>query len=255
MNKNKIFNGDLIVKSGEVYDYEEITGYIYANEATKATFPKLTSVGGYIDARGATVDFPKLTSVGGYIDATGATVDFPKLTSVGGYICADGNTKATFPKLTKQNDDNAMDKCLKKLEKSFEKSGYSFSDGILSEIVQRKGNLYRVKICGKTKISYLVTDGNSWSHGKSLKEARDGLMFKIGNRNTSEFKSWNLDKIISKRDAIRAYRMITGACEQGVREWMRQRQTPDKISVKDLIKLTKNAYGNEAFEKFFTESV
>ena len=209
----KIFNGDLRAEAGVVYDYEVVTGYIYAQNS-EAKFPNLTSVGGYIDAR---------------------------------------EYKGEFPKNVKQNDIKAKTKCRKSLDKSFEKSGHSFADNILSAIVQKRGNVCRVKICGKTTISYLVTQGEAYSHGATLSEARNGLMFKISKRDTSEFKSWTLDKIISKREAIRSYRMITGACEQGVRQWVSQRETPNKISVGNVIKLTEGEYGYDAYAKFFQE--
>ena len=82
-------------------------------------------------------------------------------------------------------------------------------------------------------------------------EARDGLLFKIGKRDPSEFKAWTLDKTVTKRDAIRAYRVITGACEGGVRAWMEARSTPENITVQGVIDLTVGAYGADAFKKFF----
>ena len=99
-----------------------------------------------------------------------------------------------------------------------------------------------------------MTDGEAYSHGETLAKAREGLLYKIGSRDTSEFKAWTLDHEVTKRDAIRAYRCITGACEQGVRSWMGQRQTPEKITVKGIIKITDGAYGQESFKKFFTEA-
>ena len=44
MNKNKIFNGDLIVKSGEVYDYEEVTGSIDANGAREVSHERTPDI-------------------------------------------------------------------------------------------------------------------------------------------------------------------------------------------------------------------
>src|SRR3990167_7980036 len=108
---------------------------------------------------------------------------------------------------------------------SFAAAGFSFADGVLARIVSQRGAVSRVVICGRTEVSYLVTDGESWSHGKTLAEAGDGFMFKIGSRDPSEFKAWTLDSVVSKRDAIRAYRCITGACEGGVRAWMGSRET------------------------------
>ena len=190
------------------------------------------------------------TKVGGYVDARGADTKtaFPKLTSVGGYVDASGAEKA------KPNDPEAPGLCRKLLLSSFAAAGFSFADGILARIVSQRGPVSRVVICGKTEISYLVTDGEAWSHGKTLHEARDGLLFKIGKRDPSEFKAWTLDKVVTKRDAIRAYRTITGACEGGVRAWMEQRKTPETITVDGIIKLTHGAFGADTFACFFKKT-
>ena len=279
-----ILKGDLTAKPGEVYNYTKICGSLYASGAdTKTAFPKLTSVGGDLDARGADTKtaFPRLTSVGGSLDASGADTKtaFPRLTSVGGSLDARGaDTKTAFPRLTsvggsldargadtktafrddiKWNDpaNNALSKCRAMLMSSFAAAGFSFADGVLSRIVSTRGPVSRVIICGKTEISYLVTDGEAFSHGKTLGEARDGLLFKIGKRDPSEFRAWTLDKVVSKRDAIRAYRTITGACEGGVRAFMEQRQTPESATVKEIIRLTAGAYGAKQFEDFFAVAV
>jgi hypothetical protein len=135
---------------------------------------------------------------------------------------------------------------------SFAAAGYSFADGILARIVSQRGPVSRVVICGKTEVSYLVTNGDSWSHGKTLKEARDGLLYKIGSRDTTPYKSWTLGREVTKAEAIKAYRVITGACEAGVRGWLEQRKTPARITVKGIIEITKGAYGSSEFEKFFS---
>ena len=249
MNQENVFNGDLKANSGEIYQYTKITGYLNAN-GTTGLFPKLTSVGGYLEAQGTTGLFPKLTSVGGYLEAQGTTGLFPKLTSVGGYLDA----REQYPNI-KQNDPSAIAKCRAMLISSFAAAGFSFADSILAKIVSQRGPVQRVVICGKTEISYLVTDSEVWSHGKTLIEARDGLLFKIGKRDPSEFKAWTLDKVVSKRDAILAYRTITGACEGGVRTWMEQRKIPDTMTVMDIINMTNGAYGAESFKAFFMQEV
>ena len=237
MTKENIHEGDLTAVAGKVYDFEKVTGSVDASGAdTKTAFPKLTSVGGYVDARGADTKtaFPKLTSVGGSVDASGADLDLSRV---------------------KQNSAEAAtetpNKCRRLLLSSFAAAGFSFADGVLARIVSSRGPVSRVVICGRTDVSYLVTDGEAFSHGKTLTEARDGLLFKIGKRDPSEFKAWTPDTVVSKRDAIRAYRTITGACEGGVRAWMEQRRVPETIAVKDIIELTKGAYGAEQFKKFF----
>jgi hypothetical protein len=50
---------------------------------------------------------------------------------------------------------------------------------------------------------------------------------------------------------IVAYRVITGACEAGVRQFLATRKVPKKLSVAKAIEITRGAYGNEGFEGFF----
>jgi hypothetical protein len=225
-----------------------VGGDIYANGSdTRCAFPRLQSVGGYIDASEADTRaaFPKLTSVGGSIYASGADTRaaFPKLTSVGGYIDATGDWKHI--------EQSNPTRCQAMLLKSFAKSGYSFADNMLAKVVSTKGLVSRVIIAGKTKVSYLVSDGEAWSHGETLKAARDGLMFKIGSRDTTEYKKWNLDTTISLSQAIKSYRRITGACEQGVKLWMEGHKVPESMTIAQAIELTCGAYGNITYGNFF----
>ena len=272
----EVFEGNLNAEPGKVYPYKVITGYIYARGVyTKTAFPRLQSVGRHIDARGADTRtaFPRLQSVGGNIFTDGADTRtaFPSLQSVGGNIFTNGaDTKTAFPRLqsvgrhinaegdfpqVKTNDPATFTRCREILSRSFLRCGYSFADGILAKIVSQRGRVARVIICGKTEVTYLVTDGENYSHGETLAKAREGLIYKIGSRDTTEFKGWTLDKEVSKADGIRAYRAITGACEPGVRQWMETRKTPEKITISGIIKLTEGAYGHEAFKKFFEHGV
>jgi hypothetical protein len=236
-NKNEVFEGDLIAKAGEVYQYAKVNGYILVPAGVTAEFTKLTSVGTYIYLR------------------ENAKGSFPVLTSVGNFIDLGENAKGSFPVDVKKNDPTAAVRCRSLLLSSFAAAGFSFADGVLARTVSTRGPVSRVIICGKTEVSYLVTDGEAFSHGKTLTEARDGLLFKIGKRDPSEFKGWKLSQTVTKRDAIRAYRVITGACEGGVRSWLEQRTAPEKITVEEIITLTKGAYGAETFASFFAAKV
>ena len=214
--------------------------------------PALTSVGAALCIySSAKLEAPALTSVGAdlYIQPS-AKLEAPALTSVGGTLYIQPSAKLEAPKVI-YNDKNALALCRKSLNDSFAKNGFVLADGILAKLISRRGPVSRVIICGKNEISYLVTDGENYAHGKTLKEARESLIYKITSRDTSEFKVWRLDEIVTKRDAIRAYRAITGACEAGVRTWMEQRKTPESISIKDIIKLTEGSYGAREFKEFF----
>ena len=234
MKTEKVFEGDLIVEGEQTFDYVKVTGSIIAHEGSKLSLPALTSCGGYIIAH------------------QGSKLSLPALTSCGGYIYAHEGSKLSRPESVEKNDPTVAQRCRAMLLSAFTAAGFSFADGILARIVSQRGPVSRVVICGKTEVTYLVTDGESFSHGETLAKAREGLLYKIGNRDTTEFKVWTLDREVSKRDAIRAYRTITGACETGARAWMEQRQTPEKITVQGIIDLTKGAYGAKSFKNFFS---
>jgi len=108
-----------------------------------------------------------------------------------------------------------------------------------------------VKVEGKLEFSFIVQKAEVYSHGKTIKEAKESLKYKISSRDTSEFKKWKLDTTVTQQKMILAYRVITGACEFGVRSFCEGKKIPKKITVKDAIKLTTGQYGSEAFAGFF----
>jgi hypothetical protein len=250
---SKIHVGNLVIDTDTVCDYTEVTGYVSVYGTAKLDAPVLTTVGGYVCVHG-TAKLDALTTVGGDVSVYG-TAKLDALTTVGGYVSVYGTAKLDAPRLKTKNDSTAAQRCKAILMAAFAAAGFSFADGILARMVSTRGNVSRVIIIGKTKISYLVTYGEVYSHGDTLKQARDGLLYKIRSRDTTEFKAWKLSKKITKRDAIRAYRTITGACESGVRQWMDTHKAPEAITIKGIIKLTQGAFGNEVFKKFFGEGV
>ena len=125
-------------------------------------------------------------------------------------------------------------------------------DGILSRIVKQKGNVYHVINYGEENQTYLVNDGDKWAHGSTLKEARESLLYKIGNRDTSKYKDMTTDTVLSIGDAIEMYRVITGACEGGVRGFMATITDRKKeYSIAEIIELTTGRYGNDTLINFF----
>ena len=126
-------------------------------------------------------------------------------------------------------------------------------DNILSEVINHRGNVYKVKNYGEDKISYIVQDGDIYSHGATIKEARESLIYKISNRDTSIYNDVKLDDEFELKDIIKMYRVITGACEAGTRYFVENNKLPNKLTVKQTIDLTKGQYGNEKFKKFFEE--
>jgi hypothetical protein len=123
-------------------------------------------------------------------------------------------------------------------------------DGIKSAILNKKNNIYKVWNLGGDKTSYIVFENDIYSHGKTIKEARESFVYKISNRDTSQYNDLKLDTVLSFNEAIVAYRVITGACEYGVKMFVVNLKVKKKYTVKEIIELTKNQYGNDTFSNF-----
>ena len=128
-------------------------------------------------------------------------------------------------------------------------------DGILSEVIEKKGNVYCVHNDINGPITYIVTDGNNhWTRGNTLEEAKQALAFKLNKRDKSEYEKLNLDSELTFDEAVACYSVITGACNFGVYDYFEHSlPTPhkEKYSIKEMIELTKNEYGGDTFREFF----
>ena len=104
-------------------------------------------------------------------------------------------------------------------------------------------------------IYYVVTDGNGhWAHGDTLEDAKEDLIFKISKRDKSEYESLTLDSELPYNEAIDCYRVITGACKTGTRDYIEHRlpnPRKEKYTIGEMIELTKDEYGGRTFREFF----
>lgn len=128
-------------------------------------------------------------------------------------------------------------------------------DGMFTEVDSHHGNVYRVHKLGSDKQLYLVTDGdNHWAHGDTLQEAREDLIYKVNDRDTSMYEGMMLDDTLTFEEAIAAYRTITGACSPGTRDYIANRLPKphkEKYSIGEIISLTNGEYGSEKFKEYF----
>ncbi len=134
---------------------------------------------------------------------------------------------------------------------------YVSADEIFTEVVSKKGNVYKVKKLHSQKEFFLVSDGKTHAHGDTLKKAKEDFEFKII---SDKLKNEPIKKetIIT----VNHYRLITGACEFGVKSWMdrvfnlKERAKIESKGIKaiDLLPILKKntAYGLERFEKLIT---
>ena len=129
---------------------------------------------------------------------------------------------------------------------------YVIVDDILSKVIKRKGNVLKVINHSDTEESYIIEQNGYYSHGRTLDEARESLVYKLSTRDLSEFKSLTPESILTKEEAIRLYMSVTGACAFGTRQFIDSRDLKEEYSVQEIIKLTTGQYGNQKLKEFFS---
>ena len=126
-------------------------------------------------------------------------------------------------------------------------------DNILSKVINKRGNIYKVINYNESKISYVVKEDEVTAHGKTIRECYDSLIYKRKDKDTSLYKTWKSSDIKTKEELIKAYRTITGACEYGVKSFCEKIELPKECSVEKAIEITCGHYGNNKFKDFFKE--
>jgi hypothetical protein len=138
----------------------------------------------------------------------------------------------------------------------FPGTNFFVCDGIFGEIIKHKGKVYHCKSLSQKEFVLLSDGSGRYSHGNTLKEAKESLLFKISSRDKSVYSSLTVDSELSYEKMIVCYRVITGACEFGVRNFI-ERKVPKpkrKYSVKEILKLTEGEFGHTEFKNFFKKN-
>ena len=216
MKYGKIYEGNLIIKEGDKNDYSQ-----------------LEKVTGSL-----------------YINSN---AELSALQSVGGYLYINSNAELSAPN-TKFNVKGTKELALKFNFECFLKMGFLFADNILAKIIGKKKNVYKIQICGQTKVSYCIEVDGVFSHGETIKQAKESLIYKISDRDTSKYDNYTLDTVVTFEEAIKMYRTITGACEGGTKHFVENvlQDKRKKYTVKEVIELTKGQYNNDRLQEFFS---
>lgn len=111
-------------------------------------------------------------------------------------------------------------------------------------------------LVGKSLIFWtiIVSKGDKFAHGDSIKEAKESLIYKIGTRDKSKFANLKLNDKLTLEEMIECYRVVTGACEFGVKNFIQtalNNKPKKQYSIKEILNLTKNQYGHQTFHDFF----
>ena len=242
MNTIKTFCDKHNITENHFLGVDKIEGSLYLSSLT--SIPE-----GFNPTCGGSLDLGSLTSIPeGFNPTCGGYLDLRSLTSIpegfnptcGGSLYL-GSLKGKQPSYTQYNNEIL----------SWQKGKYISADNMFCEVIHKKGNIYKVKEIGNDKTFYIVSDGKSThSHGDSLKKAKEDLEFKLISE-TLKKEPINADTMID----VNRYRLVTGACEFGVKQWMEQNGIKkDKIKASELLPLLEktNAYGFEKFKKLIT---
>ena len=286
---NFIIGGRLKVNDSGIINLPEnltIGGDMDLSYGKMTELPNNLTVGGNIDLSCSKINkLPDNLFVCGYLDITHTNIKklpknlvvnseldmrytpikkLPNTLTVDGFLCKDDLTEKEYSSIKNylSPKQKKIIHGLKNMVLFWEKDGvrYIKADGIFSVIDSHHGNVYCVhKIGEEDRPFYLVTDGeNNWAHGDTLAEAKADLIYKISDRDTSAYENLSMDDTLSYEDAIAAYRIITGACSAGTRDFLENRlPSPhkDKYTIREIIELTDDEYGSERFKKFFERNI
>jgi len=145
------------------------------------------------------------------------------------------------------------------IDVSFEewlRRGWVVADGVIKKLKsQKKIGEIEVFECWdfpQNTTSYVVKRGDAFSHGETVEKAIEDLRYKVKDRDTSRFNSWqnNPDEVISIDDAIAGYRAITGACAMGVKDFIESIEIPERLTPNVIIEITNGNYGHDKLRKF-----
>jgi hypothetical protein len=192
----------------------------------------LTSIpDGFNPTVGSYLDLRNLTSIpDGFNPTVGGSLDLCNLTSI-----PDGFRESDY-----ENKDTSS--LFWKNEK------YIKTDGIFAEVISRKKNVWRLKKIGDKTSFYCVSDGNGkYAHGDSIKKAKEDLIYKLsGEANKEAFINMPLDTVLPFSKCIELYRVMTGACAFGVRNFIESYNIEHRdYSIAEIIEKTKGQYGSE----------
>lgn len=126
-------------------------------------------------------------------------------------------------------------------------------DGIFSEVIDARGQVYRTRHIGSKEVGYLVTDGNgAWAHGATLDEAREDLLYKIGSRSLDDLRKMDPAAQMDFAQAVGLYRTVTGACSAGCRGFVERNGLSKErtYTLAEMMQITKGAFGHEKLTGF-----
>jgi hypothetical protein len=244
-----------------------VGGYLYLGSVTSLPDGFNPTVGGDLDL-GSVTSLPDgfNPTVGGYLDL-GSVTSLPDgfNPTVGGYLylgsvtsLPDGFNPTVGGDLIWAGGRKRIGANVQRpeIELTWQNGKYKKVDGIFCEMMHPHPHtvagfeVFKLKRVNRNEYLFLAKQGSKYAHGKTIEKAVEDLRFKIVAEKLKK-EPINKDTIITRNH----YRVITGACEFGVNEWMKKNNvTKEEITAEELIPILEktNAYGLERFKKLTT---
>ena len=247
---NLVVGGSLYLQETAITSLPDnlvVGGSLYLQETAITSLPDNLVVSGSLNLQGTAItSLPDNLVVGGSLNLQETAI-----TSLPDNLVVGGSLYLQETQITDTSNVNRNAPTLYE----WHNGKYIKVDGIFSAVDNYHGNVYKVHQIGNKKQMYVVGDGNGkWAHGETIDEARKDLIYKISKRDKSAFKNLKLDSVLTLEQAIECYRVITGACSAGTKDYIVNRLPKphkNKYSIREMIELTKDEYQGEAFETFF----
>src|ERR1700741_4219927 len=126
-----------------------------------------------------------------------------------------------------------------------------FTDGVFSYVISNKAGVKKVKTESGAVLFVVSDDNGNSAHGKTIKEAREDLIYK----SVAKFDG-EIPKKASGKEWIGIYRAVTGACAAGVRHFVEGtgKELDDTYTAKEIAKLVAGQYGADKFAEKIKEA-
>jgi len=202
-------------------------------------------VDGSLDLRGTAITtLPDNLTVGGWLYLSGTAITtLPDNLTVGGWL----DLRGTF--ISKE-----ASRMVNKIVHGTVTDKYVFADDILTHIkaVKMIGDI--TAYIAPYSAVVATRDGETFAHGRTIREAINDLRFKEAERKIEEYRGLDFDSVLEFEDAVIMFRVITGACSYGTERFLEENKVEKRpYSVGEILELTKSQYGHETFADFFKE--
>ena len=220
-------------------------------EFTKQELEKMMNEnGGSLDLSNTNItSLPDNLTVGGGLDLRNTAItSLPDNLTVGGGL----DLRNTAIKNIRQEE--------KKVKRfyngQYKQNEWLYCDDTLTFVKRKKKVGAYTYFVGKIPNMNVVFDGEHYAHCQTLKQGILDLEFKKAkDRGAKQYEHLTLESVLTKEEAIVAYRVITGACQAGTQHFLDGlRKTKDKYTVAEIIELTQGQYGSATFKNFITKA-